>query len=259
MSHLTDEQFESILSGQSQDNDHLLHCPDCQARLQEKQALSNRLAAAFNQITAPDALAQNIRNQRATQSQTNPTETKIVRLSGHWKRWAASFSSIAAIAVLVVLLRFTLVPSPVYADLIDLHQHVSVHHGLMAISDPNDLAAHLCHDLGFTPSSLSSDRKIVLPPCCRSFFKGDIQSHLAVKTDQGVISVAVIPNAPTELGLKPIPCDCGCSGTCYCSESAHCNMVAMPINDVTCYIMGNVSSDYLHELILQLMAYHADH
>ena len=71
--------------------------------------------------------------------------------------------------------------------------------------------------------------------------------------------MVVIPNAPTELGLKPIPCTCGCTAPCYCNESAACNMVAMPINDVTCYIMGDVSSDDLHQLMLQLMAFHADH
>ncbi len=254
MSHLTDAQLESLISGQSQENDHLVHCADCQARLQEKRALSKRLAKAFDQIMVPDALAQKIHDQMG-----NETQTKIAQRPLPWKRWGTSVSSIAAIALLVVLMKFAFVPSPVYADLVGLHQHISSHHELMSVSNPNDLATHLWVDLGFDPSSLSSAHKIVLPPCCLSFFKGDIQSLHAVKTDQGVISVVVIPNAPTELGLKPIPCTCGCTAPCYCNESAACNMVAMPINDVTCYIMGDVSSDDLHQLMLQLMAFHADH
>ena len=61
MSHLTEEQFESILQGQLAPADHLQECEICSNKLAEKKAIAHRLRSSFSGIQASDQLAEQIK------------------------------------------------------------------------------------------------------------------------------------------------------------------------------------------------------
>jgi len=60
MDHLTEEQFEEVLSGSTDVRSHLSECMRCQRLLWEKQALANRLRNAFSTVRASNDLARRI-------------------------------------------------------------------------------------------------------------------------------------------------------------------------------------------------------
>ncbi len=152
MTHLTDEQLEDILQRKSCENAHLSDCETCQARLKEKQALKARLSTAFSQVAPPVELAQAIRSQIALSAQTRDSHesSQTQKLTHHWKRWAASLSSIAAVLILIPLIKVALVPTPVYAGLVEIHEHnMSEGHDFLAQTDPNALADYFIEQMGF--------------------------------------------------------------------------------------------------------------
>ena len=101
MTHLTDEQIESILQGESLKTDHLSGCEQCQSRLKEKQALATRLKTAFEGMVPSEALAQKIRSHIASNAPTDVESAtpRLMNVTHHWKRWAATLSSVAAIFI----------------------------------------------------------------------------------------------------------------------------------------------------------------
>jgi len=66
MDHLTEEQFEELLSGSADIPSHLSECIECKALLMEKQTLANRLRSAFSTIRASDDLARRIHERLRT-------------------------------------------------------------------------------------------------------------------------------------------------------------------------------------------------
>lgn len=254
MSHLTDEQFESLLQGQSLENDHLQACPDCQARLREKQALASRLKTAFAPVTASDGLAQHIRSQLTTETENKGPQ--VLKLPTHWKRWAISLSSIAAILLLVPLLKISLFPTPAYADLLEIHQHnLSGGENYVTERDPNALARYFIKQLGFNPRLPKLDQGLALRGCCVKHFHGHIVGSYVVDSPQAIISIVVVQDTPAHLGLQPMSKVKG--KTYYRHQSAEsnmtCNIVALRIGNTTYCAVGEAPIEYLQSLLQQLI------
>ncbi|NQV31763.1 MAG: hypothetical protein HQ515_03670 [Phycisphaeraceae bacterium] len=254
MTHLTNEQFEDILQTQDLSNDHLNGCEQCQARLKEKQTLAARLKNAFADIAPSDELAKKIRSQIALGSpkETEPNEPRIVNLTHPWKRWATTFSSIAAILVVGLILKVTVVPTPAYAGLVKIHQHnLSEGHDFVAQSDPNLLAVHFREQLGFNPRLPELGHGLELRGCCIKHFQGDIVGSYIVDTPQGIISVIVVEDEPASLGIETVSQNNG--QTYFLSQFAKCDMVAIRIADYTYCAVGEISSIYLQSFLEKLL------
>jgi hypothetical protein len=254
MTHLTDEQLEDILQNKGCENAHLSDCETCQSRLKEKQALKARLSAAFSQVAPPVELAQAIRSQIASSAQTQDSHagSHTQKLPHHWKRWAASLSSIAAVLILAALIKVALVPTPVYAGLVEIHEHnMSEGHDFLAQTDPNALANHFREQLGFNPRLPELGHGMELRGCCIKHFRGKIVGSYVVDTPQGIISVVAVEDEPALLGITASSQSNG--QTYYYSQFAKCDMAAIRIDNYTYCAVGEVSPLYLQSLLEELL------
>ena len=254
MTHLTDEQLEDSLQTEASANLHLRNCDLCQSRLKEKQALAARLRNAFADIAPSEELAKKIRNQLAlgSQKETEPNEPRIVNLTHRWKRWATTFSSIAAILVVGLILKVTLVPTPAYAGLVKIHQHnLSEGHDFLTQADPNAVAAYFREQLGFNPRLPELTHGLQLRGCCVNHFQGSIVGSYVVDTPQGFITVVAVEDQPTSLGMATLSQDD--EHTYYHSQFAKCDMVAVRIDDYTYCAIGQISPIYLQSLLDKLL------
>jgi hypothetical protein len=254
MTHLTDEQIESILQGESLKTDHLNSCELCQSRLKEKQALATRLKTAFAGVVPSEMLAQKIRSQSASNAPTEhmPNAPRIVNVTHRWRKWAATLSSVAAILVVGLLLRVTLTPTPVYAALVELHQY-NLSEGLNYLpqTDPNVLAKHFQKELGFNPRLPEMGHGLQLRGCCIKHFKGNVVGSYVVDTPKGVISIVAVQDEPAAMDMKIRSKARG--HTYFHSQFAKCDMIAVRIEDYTYCGIGEVSPDYLQTLLEKLM------
>ena len=254
MTHLTDEQIESLQQGESLTNDHLSDCVLCQSRLKEKQAMANRLKTAFADVAPSETLAQKIRSQIAEshQTKTSPDKLHSVKLTHHWKRWATTLSSAAAVLIIGLLLKFTLMPTPVYAALAEIHQYnLSEGRGYLPQTDPNALAEHFQKELGFDPRLPELGHGLQLRGCCIKHFKGNVVGSYVVDTPQGIISIVVVQDEPAAMDMKTRSTASG--QTYFHSQFAKCDMIAVRIENYTYCAIGEVSPDYLQTLLEKLM------
>ena len=254
MTHLTDEQIESILQGKSLKTDHLSRCELCQTRLKENQALAARLKTAFAGVVPSETLAQKIRSQIASDTPTElkPDAPRIVNVPHHWKRWTATLSTIAAMLLVGLLLKATLMPSPAYADLVEIHQHNLLQgDDYVPQTDPNVLAAHFQETLGFNPRIPELNQGLQLRGCCIKHFKGRVVGSYVVDTPQGVISIVAVQNEPAAMDMKTRS---NVGGHIYFhSQFAKCDMIAVRIENYTYCAIGEVSPNYLQTLLEKLI------
>jgi len=254
MTHLTDEQLESILQGESLKTDHLSGCELCQSRLKEKQALAARLKTAFAGVAPSEALAQKIRSQFASRAPTEVESgtTRRMTVTHHWKRWTATLSSAAAILIIGLLLKATLMPTPVYAALVEIHQYnLSKGLGYLPQTDPNVLAEHFQKELGFNPRLPELGHGLQLRGCCIKHFKGTVVGSYVVDTPQGIISIVAVQDNPATMGMKTR--SHVKAQTYYHSQFAKCDMIAVRIENYTYCAIGEVSPDYLQTLLEKLI------
>jgi len=254
MTHLTDEQFEDILQGHPPENDHLSRCEQCQSRLKEKQALAARLRNAFTSVAPSEELAQKIRSQIASgvpkAAESNTPRT--VSPSRRWKPWATTLSSVAAILIVALILKMTLVPTPVYADLVEIHQHNLLQGSdYVPQTDPNILAAHFQEALGFNPRLPKLDQGLHLRGCCIKHFKDQVVGSYVVGTPHGIISIVAVQDNPEAMGMKTQSHVNG--HTYFHSQFAQCDMVAVRIENYTYCAIGEVSPDTLQTLLEKLI------
>lgn len=254
MNHLTHEQFENILQGKSLDDEHLSQCKLCQSRLKEKQALAARLKIAFSGVTPSDELSQKIHNQIGitVHSQDQQAEPQTINLPPHWKRWATTVSSIAAILILGLLVKVTLIPDPAYADLVEIHQHnLRQGNDYVPQTDPDALVTHFQEALGFNPRLPAMSQGVQLRGCCIKHFKDKVVGSYVVGTPQGIISIVAVQDEPVALNMKRRSQTN--SHTYYHSQFAKCDMVAVRISGYTYCAIGEVTPDYLQTLLEKLI------
>ncbi len=246
MTHLTDEQFESILLGQWGHDEHLRECEQCRARLKEKQAMARRLRSAFAGIQPAETLTQSIREQVGVQ-----VFGTTAKLQGMRAKWLARISAVAAVLLLGLFAVFSLSPSSAHAtqtSLAEIH-HMGMHgqHELCTQTDPALLAKQYQQKLGVPTQLPPNNDKTKLCTCCiNKCLKHDIIGTYGVGTKQGMITVAIVEVMPDTLG-KPM-----LDANYYQSQRDECKMVAVRIDEQTYCAVGQMEHSYLQDLLRQL-------
>jgi hypothetical protein len=257
MNHLTEEQLEQIMQGIEIDAAHLACCDLCQARLQEKQALANRLRTSFENIKPSRELAQTIQRQINSESiESGHIQGKdILNIRIHWRGWATAVSSAAAVLILVSLIVYLSVPSQAIAahkELVQIHQHnISGNHEFYSEAEPGKLAAYFKENLGFNPRLPETGQGLALRGCCVRHFQGQVVGSYVVDTPEGVMSVVAVTDTPESLGITS-KFKHG-EYTFWKSEFAKCDMVSVRIGDYTYCAVGEISPEYLTDLLSKLL------
>ena len=248
------------MQGESQDVDfpHLNKCRDCRNRLAEKQAIAARLRSAFDSVKAGPALADRIRSRLTATAgparTSQPIQRKRInhRIRQLWPAFAA------AAAVLIVLVPLSLYfggPSTAraaHAELVRIHNHnLSPDHEFYSEAEPEKLAAYFKDKLGFNPHLPEPGHGMALRGCCVNHFRGQIVGSYVVDTSQGVMSVVVVTDTPESLGISSQ----FTKGrqTYWKSSFAKCDMVSVRIGDYTYCAVGEISHEYLTELLSRLL------
>lgn len=249
MNHLTDEQFEAVLQGQTTFTEHLRECETCAQKLAEKKALSMRLRSAFAPVQAKDALAETIRH-KVKSTHVLHFGRRTIAFS-HWRYWAAA----AAVLILIPFVFMFVIPTPAMAakaELVKIHTHnLSGKHEFYSESDPEKLAAYFKDQLGFSPSMPILGQGMEIRGCCVRHFKEKIVGSYVVDTTEGVMSVIVVTDEPQTLGMSSRFEHQ--DKTFYKSTFAKCDLVAVRIDDYTYCAVGEISSAYLTDLLARLV------
>ena len=246
MTHLTDEQLESILQGDCSGDDHLRTCELCRARLAEKQAIAQRLRSAFAAIQPPERLIQDIRAQGGeTHTRTHMTSEPMRT------RWVGRLSAMAAVLLVGLFVVMSLSPSSAHATqtaLAEIHKmSLSGEHALWAQTDPNELADQYQQKLGVPTHLPPFNDKIQLCTCCIQKWKKHsiVGTYLAI-TEQGNVTVAIVKSLPDALG-EPMS-----DPAYYQGRKDQCNMVAVRLGEQTYCAVGQVEHRTLQDLLKQL-------
>jgi hypothetical protein len=146
-------------------------------------------------------------------------------------------------------------PPPVIAaqeELANIHEHnISGSHSFYSDSDPDKLAAYFKEKLGFDISMPKSDQGLSLRGCCVRHFRETIAGSYVVETDAGVMSIVVVTDKPKSLGMGQKYEHNG--EALWKSEFAKCKMVTVRIGDYSYCAVGEISHDYLEDLLLKLL------
>ncbi len=258
MSHLTEEQFERIMqSGETQDT-HLGSCPLCRSRLAEKRALAARLKSAFANVSAGGELAGRIRD--SLPADTPPARARLVSrifdIRAHRRRWAMVASAVAAMVVVAPIVIYFMTPSPAVAAqkaLVQIHRHnLSQHNDFFTEAQPEKLADYFREKLGFNPRLPTPGHGLALRGCCVRHFQGAIVGSYVVDTPQGVMSIVIATDQPYTLGISSQFAHG--EDIFWKSSFAKCSMVSTRIGQYTYCAVGEISHQYLTELLARLLA-----
>lgn len=253
MSHLTEEQFESILQGQTPPADHLQECKICSNKLAEKKAITDRLQSAFSDIQASDELAEQIKKRVSVRRQHSMSPFKVnqTKVFPRWRYWAAT----AAVLMMVPLIVMLSAPSQAMAakaELVKIHNHnLNPDHTFFSESDPHALANYFKRNLGFNPLMPQAGQGLALRGCCVKHFRGQETGSYVVDTPDGVMSIIVVSETLADLGMDERFEKKGYTfGKTTFAEN---NMVSVRIGHYTYCAVGEVSCEYLTDLLVQLL------
>lgn len=255
MNHLTDEQLEDVLLTGHAETGHLDGCPQCRARLAEKQAIGNRLRAAFADVHAPAGLADRIRAVLPSRDEPRNTEAGRV-LPVPWPKWATWVGVAAVLAIGAGLLfRFGLpaFETEAQAQLIQVHQaNQEPNSGVFLDSDPARLANHLRSRLGVAPQPPHTGDGITLRGCCvRTFCRTPVGSYI-LNTPAGMVSIIGIRTSPQSVGLQKTSHCAGCGRDCACWKKSlgKVNLAAIQREEFAYYAVGTGSAEQLTAVLM---------
>ena len=257
MNHLTEEQFEDIMQGLLPEPEHLIDCDLCRELLAEKKAIASRMRSAFASVKPDKQLENNIRMQLT--NKTVPKQSQFVK-----RLWNVRFQRIAwpaaaaAVLVMAVILGiYVISPSPAMAaraELVKIHKHnlsADHEHEFYSEADPEKLAEYFKNKLGFSPFMPVPSRGMALRGCCVRHFRGQIVGSYVVDTPQGVMSVVVVTDKPESLGMGG---KFERQGRVFWKSSfAKCDMVTVRLGDYSYCAVGEVSHEYLTDLLNRLI------
>jgi hypothetical protein len=249
MTHLTDEQFEDVMLNRTPPR-HLLECRICADRLQEKQALAERLRRSLSGVQAGEHLAEQVK--RKLRIRVQPAESPCRKHRGiHPRLWMAAAAAFAVIPLFTMLFA----PSSAIAakaELIQIHNlNIDPDHTFFSESDPVKLAAFFKRNLGFKPLMPATGMGLSLRGCCVQRFRGKEIGSYAVDTPNGIISIVVVPDTPADLGMKDFFLMNGYrSGKSVFADNS---MVAVRIGNYTYCAIGQVSHNFLTSVLTQLL------
>ena len=163
----------------------------------------------------------------------------------------------AAAIILIVVSVFMLFPESdsamaAPAELFKIYQHtLSPHKELYSDADPEVLAEFLKKDLGFRPAVPKLAAGMSLRGCCITHFRGKPVGSYVVDTPRGVISIIVVGQTPKSLGMKET-LRRG-KHTYMAGSFAKCEMVTVELGGYTYCAVGEVSREYLTDLLEKLV------
>jgi len=209
MNHLTDEQFEDILHGNTNVPEHVERCARCRARLDEKRAVARRVHQAFSSIQAPPGLADRIRAGIAASAKADatPERARIIPLYLHRHLWSG-LGAVAAVLVLAVSIGlFVGTGSQANAAQVALteihHLNLDALGQLVNEQDPNALCAYMEGQVGHCPAMPHAGSGMNTCGCCVRQFQGQQVASYVVQAKDAPVSVIVVPESPEDLGLTP--------------------------------------------------------
>ncbi len=254
MSHLTEEQFESILQGRTHPSNHLQECEVCSNKLAEKRAITTRLRSAFSDVQASDELTEQIKKRLSAQVHRSVSPPKAVHrtrvLFPQWRYWAAA----AAIIVipLIVMLSAPSQAMAAKAELAKIHAHnLDPDHSFFSESDPQKLANYFKRSLGFNPLMPQAGQGLALRGCCVKHFRGKETGSYVVDTPEGVMSIIVLTETLDDLGMdEKFERNSYAFGKTTFADN---NMVSARIGHYTYCAVGEISCEYLTNLLVQLL------
>ena len=249
---LTDEQFESILTGAEGEPADLDERD--RARLVEARAVRSRVRSAFGSVSAGEALAGRISaavragaHGRGAPSRKQPR--RVIRL-----RWRLAPIGVAAAVLVVAAVMFNFTADRAAAgpaELARIHNdNLTAAGEFLAVGDAAQIAEHLRTRLGFTPKVVSRDGRTRLVGCSVAKFRGRRTATYLVTVDGEKVSVIVTGEPPDEMGLS---CGCGCGPTdCNCFHTGRCNgcnIVSVRIGSRSYSAVGTVSAKVLERIL----------
>jgi len=259
MDHLTDEQFEGILQGEDIDLSHVKECRDCQRRLAEKRAIAAKLRSAFGSVKAGPDLAEKIRQGLGTAARPAAIvePIRLGWLGRHSRQlWPTLAAAAAVLIILVPLSLYFGAPSAAeaaQAELVKIHNHnMSPDHEFFSEAEPEKLAGYFKTKLGFNPRLPELGHGMALRGCCVRHFRDQVVGSYVVATPEGVMSVVVVTDKPESLGMAGGKFKKG-PHTYWKSEFAKCEMVSVRIGDYSYCAVGEISYEYLAELLSRLL------
>jgi hypothetical protein len=138
------------------------------------------------------------------------------------------------------------------AELVKIHEHnLSANHEFYSEADPEKLAEYFKTKLGFSPTMPRPGRGLALRGCCVRHFRGQVVGSYVVETPQGVMSIVVVTDRPESLGMGQ-KFQHG-QYTFWKSSFAKCDMVTARLGDYSYCAVGEISHEYLTELLGRLM------
>ncbi|MHC4396728.1 MAG: hypothetical protein ACYS1A_13845 [Planctomycetota bacterium] len=256
MNHLTEEQFEDVIQGLLPEPEHLADCDRCKKVLAEKTAVANRLRNAFASVTPDEQLVNNIRMHLANHAE--PKQLQFAKRLWDIRFQRIAWPAAAAVLVMAVILGiYVISPSPAMAakaELVNIHKHnlsAEHEHEFYSEADPDKLAEYFKGKLGFSPSMPVSGQGMALRGCCVRHFRGQIVGSYVVDTPRGVMSVVVVTDKPQSLGMGE---KFEHQGQIFWKSSfAKCDMVTVRIGDYSYCAVGEISHEYLTELLGRLI------
>lgn len=261
MSHLTEEQFEAILQGETQVPEHLEECPECQALLAEKRALAERLRQTFTSIRANSDLTDRIRaNLGATPDSANETKSRprTLVLAAHRRLWSALAAAAAVLVIAVPVSLYFNTSSQARAaqtELVEIHrQNMASLDELFIHEDPNELASYLESKTGHAPTMLCPKSGFTMCGCCTRQFRGRTVGSYVVRGQNGPVSVLITPDLPKSLRMKrekgQQPSG---QAAVWRSRCGGCNMASIRIGDRSYYVVGQVAQEDLDSVLTDLL------
>ncbi len=258
MNHITDEQFEEILAGREVSPAHLKECRQCRDRLAEKRAISGRLRSAFASVHAGPDLADRIGDKLNATVGAGARQENVKLISFSHRRRQLRSALAAAAAILIVLVPLSLyfgTPSAAkaaQAELVKIHNHnLSPHQEFYSEAEPEKLAKYFKAKLGFNPRLPEPGHGMALRGCCVKHFRGEVVGSYVVDTPQGVMSVIVVTDKPESMGITGKFTKDG--HTYWKSSFAKCDMVSVRISGYSYCAVGEISHEYLTELLSRLL------
>lgn len=255
MNHFTDEQFEDIMQGEDIDLTHLRQCRDCQNRLAEKQAVAARLRSAFSSVQPGQNLSKKIRRRINATAEVTMTFQRTWLNRRSRQLWPVLAAAAAILIVLVPLSLYFGAPSAAsaaQAELVRIHEHnLSPDHEFYSEAEPEKLAEYFKSKLGFNLRLPEPGHGMALRGCCVRHFRGQVVGSYVVDTPEGVMSVVVVTDKPESLGITA-KFKKG-QHTYWKSSFAKCDMVSVRIGDYSYCAVGEISHEYLTELLSRLL------
>ncbi|MHC4984057.1 MAG: anti-sigma factor family protein [Planctomycetota bacterium] len=204
MKHLSDEQFEELLSGEKADDVHLRECEQCRRRLSDMRALRSRLRSAFSSVAPPAGLAGRMRDLIAKQQEASGSARKA---PVYFRIWPALAAAAAIMIVAVPLFYFLGQPgsaTAATAELARIHTaNVAGTDGFHRESDPDKLIAYLSGEGCRGPAKPRLCQHCAsLTGCNVAQFHGRKVATYCMNTPGGSVSIIIVEDEPESLGLS---------------------------------------------------------